>query len=197
MYMNFIVFSWCACFCTCTWVNVNCLYQTSPCMVPLTLYHTTPSFGDIEKKAFSKTFWENDKMLWLLYIWVSAIKCLCWTDPCVLHLTLTLSQTTFFLDSSKLKEFSDDNFQFDENGRRSSKLVENTAGKGEIARYEQFLLFPQCFPKTYCRHVKNQGLFWKGLTTHSEFWRHGGWKLSQTIVREGENAVFVHVYVWS
>ena len=25
--------------------------------------------------------------------------------------------------------------------------VENTAGKGEIARYEQFLLFPRCFQK--------------------------------------------------
>ena len=27
----------------------------------------------------------------------------------------------------------------------SQKKVENTVGKGEIARYEQFLLFPQCF----------------------------------------------------
>ena len=26
--------------------------------------------------------------------------------------------------------------------------VENTEGKGEIARYEKFLLFPQCFQKT-------------------------------------------------
>ena len=26
--------------------------------------------------------------------------------------------------------------------------VENTVGKGEIARYEQFLLFSQCFLKT-------------------------------------------------
>ena len=46
------------------------------------------------------------------------------------------------LDSSKLKEFADDNFIFDENGRKLSKWVENTVGKGEIARYEQFLLFP-------------------------------------------------------
>ena len=46
------------------------------------------------------------------------------------------------LDSSKLKEFADDNFKFDENGRKLSKRVENTVGKGEIARYEQFLLFP-------------------------------------------------------
>ena len=51
------------------------------------------------------------------------------------------------LDSSKLKESADDNFKFDENGRKLSKRVENTVGKGEIARYEQFLLFPQCFQK--------------------------------------------------
>ena len=52
------------------------------------------------------------------------------------------------LDSSKLKEFADDNFKFDENGRKFSKRVENTVEKGEIARYEQFLLFPLCFQKT-------------------------------------------------
>ena len=46
-----------------------------------------------------------------------------------------------------MKEFADDNFKFDENGRKLSKWVENTVGKGEIARYEQFLLFPQCFQK--------------------------------------------------
>ena len=51
------------------------------------------------------------------------------------------------LDSSKLKEFADDNFEFNENGRKFSKCVENTVGKGEIPRYEQFLLFPQCFQK--------------------------------------------------
>ena len=37
------------------------------------------------------------------------------------------------LDSSKLKEFADDNFKFDKNGRKLSKWVENTVGKGEIA----------------------------------------------------------------
>ena len=59
---------------------------------------------------------------------------------------LTHYQTTI-LDSSKLKAFADDNFKCDENGRKLSKRVENTVGKGEIARYEQFLLFPQCFQK--------------------------------------------------
>ena len=52
------------------------------------------------------------------------------------------------LDSSNFKEFADDNLEFDENGRKFSKRLENTVGKGEIARYEQFLLFPQCFQKT-------------------------------------------------
>ena len=52
-----------------------------------------------------------------------------------------------FKYSSKLKEFADDNFRFDQNGRKLSKWVENTVGKGELAHYDQFLLFPQCFQK--------------------------------------------------
>ena len=47
-----------------------------------------------------------------------------------------------------MKEFADDNSKFDENGGKFSERVENTVGKEEIARYEQFLLFPQCFQKT-------------------------------------------------
>ena len=42
---------------------------------------------------------------------------------------------------SEMKEFADNNFKFDENGRKFSEWVENT-------HYEQFLLFPQCFQKT-------------------------------------------------
>ena len=57
---------------------------------------------------------------------------------------LALSLTTV-LDALKLKEFADDSFKFGENCRKISKRVENTVGKGEIAHYEQFLLFPQCF----------------------------------------------------
>ena len=52
------------------------------------------------------------------------------------------------LDSSNLKEFADNNFRFYENGRKLTKRVENTVGKGVIACYEQFLLFRQCFQKT-------------------------------------------------
>ena len=57
-----------------------------------------------------------------------------------------MKQTTN-LDFSRLKEFADDNFKFDENVGKFSKEVENSGGKGEIARYEQFLLFPHCFQK--------------------------------------------------
>ena len=39
------------------------------------------------------------------------------------------------LDSSKLKEFADNNFKFVKNGRKLSKRIENTVGKGEIFRF--------------------------------------------------------------
>ena len=57
------------------------------------------------------------------------------------------------LDWSKLKQSADDNFEFDGNSRKLSKLVENTVGKGEIACYKQFLLFP----------VFSKGLFPRGV----------------------------------
>ena len=38
------------------------------------------------------------------------------------------------LDFSKFKVFADDNFKFDENADKSSRRVENTVGKGKIAR---------------------------------------------------------------
>ena len=67
------------------------------------------------------------------------------------------------LDSSKLKEFADDNFKFDENGRKFFKSVENSVGKGEIARYEEFLLFPQCFQRLVLQPRKNR-LVWERFT---------------------------------
>ena len=53
------------------------------------------------------------------------------------------------LHSSKLEGFAVDNFKFDGNVRKFSKPIKNTVGKGEIAHYEQFLLFLQCFQKTF------------------------------------------------
>ena len=64
-------------------------------------------------------------------------------------------------DSFKLKEFADDNFKFDKNGRKLSKWVENIVGKGEIARYEQFLLFPQCFQKACLPGASKGVIVWE------------------------------------
>ena len=41
-----------------------------------------------------------------------------------------------------MKQFANDNLEFNENGRKLSNRVVNTEGTGKIARYEQFLLFP-------------------------------------------------------
>ena len=65
-----------------------------------------------------------------------------------------------------MKEFADDNFKFDENGRKLSRWVENTVGKGEIARYEQFLLFLQCFQKA-CFSGASKGVnVWEWVRLH-------------------------------
>ena len=67
------------------------------------------------------------------------------------------------LGSSRLKEYADNNFKFDENGRKFAKRVENTVGKGEIACYEQFFLSLSVFKRLVLQTRKNQGLFRKGL----------------------------------
>ena len=77
------------------------------------------------------------------------------------------------LDSSKFKHFADDNFKFYENGRKLFKPVENTVGKGEIARYEQFLLFPQCFHKACFPGASKGVIVWE--------WVEGGKELHQLV----------------
>ena len=59
-------------------------------------------------------------------------------------------------------------FQFDENGKKYSKRVENTVGKGEIARYKLFLLFPQCFQKAYFPGASKGVIVWEWVKL-SEF----------------------------
>ena len=76
---------------------------------------------------------------------------------------LNLSQTTDFLNSSKLKQSADENFKSDENSRKFIKGLEKTVGKGEIARYEQFLLFPQCFQKACFPGHQKVSLYGNGL----------------------------------
>ena len=47
-----------------------------------------------------------------------------------------------------MKEVADDSFEIDENGGKVFRKGRNIVGKGEIACYKQFLLYPQCFQKT-------------------------------------------------
>ena len=65
------------------------------------------------------------------------------------------------LNSSELKDSANDNLKFEENGRKLFKPVENTVGKGEIARYEQFLLFPQCFQKACLPGASKGVIVWE------------------------------------
>ena len=67
-----------------------------------------------------------------------------------------------FSTHSRLKEFADNNFKLIENGGKFSKRVENTVGKGEIARNEQFFLFSMFSKDLYCKHVKTRACLGKG-----------------------------------
>ena len=63
-----------------------------------------------------------------------------------IFLFLTLSQMTNF-GLYQIEGVCSKNFKLDENGKKFFIWVENTVG--EIAHYHQFLLFLQCFQKTY------------------------------------------------
>ena len=104
-------------------------------------------------------------------------------------------------DWSKLKQSADDNFEFDVNSRKFSKRVENTVGKGEIARYEQFLLFPSVFKRLVSQgrqkvslcgnglRRRNASLYGNGLTKQSHpndhekqtIWKHWRRKREETL----------------
>ena len=69
------------------------------------------------------------------------------SDNWALDVFLTLSQMTNFI-----------RFQTEKVCRRQFQSSENTLGKGEIACYKQFLLFPQCFQKTCTADKLKPGL---------------------------------------
>ena len=92
-----------------------------------------------------KTLWEKEKMLVNSYHFLFFTQCFPKPSSSGLFNPFPKQQ---IIDSSKLYDFADNNFKSDENGRKLSYRLENTVGKGEIACYEQFLLFPQCFQKT-------------------------------------------------
>ena len=57
--------------------------------------------------------------------------------------------------------------QFDKNGREFPKRVENAMEKGEIARREQFLHFPQCFEKACTADIIKPGPVWERVNQYS------------------------------
>ena len=70
---------------------------------------------------------------------------------------LTLSQTTNFrLFQTESLQMTISNLM--KMAKSFSKGVENVVGKGEIARYEQFLLFPRCFQKSCTVDTLKPGL---------------------------------------
>ena len=66
-----------------------------------------------------------------------------------------------------------------ENGRKFFKQVENTVGKGEIACYVQFPVFPQCFQKACFPGASKGIIVWEWVNSspnNPEFyrpWRRG------------------------
>ena len=62
--------------------------------------------------------------------------------------TFTLSQSIIFY-SSKMKEFTDDTFKPDENGRKFSTQVENTVGKRRNCSARAISPFPTVFPMKF------------------------------------------------
>ena len=72
------------------------------------------------------------------------------------------------IDSSKLKEFADNNLKLDENGRKLSKQIENTAGERRNCSLRAISPIPTVFSKDlYCRHVKTRAYLDKVKTQHN------------------------------
>ena len=74
------------------------------------------------------------------------------------------------LNSSKMKEFADDNFKFDENGRKSIQMGLKTLREKEKLlglATSNFSLSRSVFKRLVLQTRKNQGLFEKGLSGFS------------------------------
>ena len=122
--------------------------------IPTTeIFHCVENIMWNNKRKGSKCWLPGQRIIWY------RLSTLFWID--ILY-TITRQQ---ILDTSKLKEFAYYNLKFDKNGRNLSKQVENTVGKGEIARYEQFLLFPHCFPKGCFPGASNGVIVWEWVNS--------------------------------
>ena len=89
-------------------------------------------------------------------------------------------------------------FQIKKNGRKLSKRVENTVWKGEIARYEQFLLFPQCFHKA-CFPGASKGVIvweWVKATKRSMLFFNSGYTWWGIIMRSLTFSQLRNCFLW-
>ena len=68
-----------------------------------------------------------------------------------------------------MKQFANDNFKFDKNSRKFPERVKKTVGKGEIACYEQFLLFPQYFQKACFPGASKGVIVWEWVNQPVQF----------------------------
>ena len=87
-----------------------------------------------------------------------------------------------------MKDFADNKFKFDKNGRKLSKRVENTVGQGEIARYEQFSFSHSVFKRlvtqgrqkvSLCGNGLRQLLIVSGVHVLKLFTKHQNFRLVQ------------------
>ena len=74
---------------------------------------------------------------------------------------LTLSRTTNFIHSSKLKEFADDNFEYDEYGKKFSKRLAILLEKEKLLVTSFFFFSHSVSKDMYCRHIKTRVCFVK------------------------------------
>ena len=113
-----------------------------------------PKFKQLSGRSLRQILWKKETML------VTGITIF---FPNVVHPIrdiLTIFNTVpnkKVLDWSKLREFANNNFRFDENGRK----FYFTVGKGETAK--TISPFPTVFPEDfYCRHLITRACLGKG-----------------------------------
>ena len=118
------------------------------------------SLNSLPHNDFLKTLWEKEKMLvtsifsfshndfnpvkdkkyHLSYFYFVVCKCFQFRQVYIFVVWKSVDSTKRqILDSSKLKEFADDNFNFEKKGRIFFKWQENIVGKREIARYKRLV----------------------------------------------------------
>ena len=109
-----------------------------------------------------------------------------------IHQDLTHYQTTK-LRLFRIERLCRRQFQIWRNGRKLSKPLENTVGKGEIVRYEQFLLFRQCFQKACVPEASKGVIVWEWVKTPVERWIA---KRVNTLLHEKNRPVCINGIYW-